>query len=242
MTAGLGLLSLSSCKTLYTKASDSHQDYTIGTEIAADSSIVALYAPYKKQMEDEMNRVIGYSDIHLTKTRDAESLMGNFFVDALLAIGQKLDPESVLSFATKGGIRNDMRQGDITVGNVFEIMPFENKISILELTGQDLLNLADYVAETGGQPIGGLRVVITDKRPSEVLLNGKAIDPKAHYKLVTYDYIANGGDNLKALMAPIGRKDYDTKVREGLIEYITEQTKLGKHIEAKLDGRVKVSQ
>jgi len=242
VAAGLGLMSLSSCKTLYTQASNKHQEYKIGDQIVADTSIVALYAPYKKQMEAEMNRVIGHSDTHLTKTRDAESLMGNFFVDALLSIGKKLDPETALSFATKGGIRSDMRQGDITIGSVFEIMPFENKISILELTGQDLLHLADFIAQTGGQPVGGMRLVIVDKKPMDILVNGKVIDPKAHYKLVTYDYIANGGDNLKAMTAPIARKDYDAKVREGLIDYISEQTKQGRHIDAKLDGRVKISQ
>ncbi|MGJ1317862.1 5'-nucleotidase C-terminal domain-containing protein [Sphingobacterium spiritivorum] len=242
LVIGLGFMGFTSCKTLYTRASDSYQGYEMNNTIAADSAVIALYAPYKQQMESEMNRVIGYSNTYLTKTRDAESLIGNFFADALLDIGKTLDKDAVFSFATKGGIRTDMRQGDITVGKIFEIMPFENKISILELSGKDVLTLADFIAQTGGQPIGGMRMEIVGKKATSVKINGQDIDPAKHYKMVTYDYIANGGDNLDALASPVSRKDYESKVREGLMDYIGRQTKAGKHINAVLDGRVKISQ
>lgn len=234
------LLLLFSCKTQLHHTISGGQYYQIDTLIIADSSIIAYYAPYKKQLEVEMNRVIGYAVRELPHHRGSESLMGNFFVDALLWKGKQLDPDVQVSFATKGGIRAGLKAGNITVGNTFEIMPFENALSILTLRGTDMLRLADYIAETGGQPIGGAKLVIEEKKVKEFLIQDKPIDPNAAYKIATYDYLANGGDYVTFFDKLITRKDYTQRIRETLMEYISDLTKQGKHIQSTLDGRVQI--
>src|SRR5690606_33119072 len=85
---------------------------------SADIYIVNYYRPFKEKMEQEMNRVIGHTTNSLTKSRsEAEFTAGNFFVDAMLAIGQRIDPTAQISLATKGGIRSEVNKGPITVGN-----------------------------------------------------------------------------------------------------------------------------
>ncbi|MCA5005747.1 5'-nucleotidase C-terminal domain-containing protein [Sphingobacterium sp. WQ 366] len=208
--------------------------------ITADTSIVNYYIPFKQKLESEMNRVIGYSDNHLTRTRiDAESLAGNFFVDAMLEIGKSIDPNTQIAFANKFGIRADLQKGNITVGNIFELMPFENYFTILEISGNDLLTLIQYIAKTNGQPIAGITLEIKDGQAMNIKINKESIDSTKTYKIITYDYLANGGDYVVGLSNPLHRNDTGILVRFGLIDYIEKLTKAGKTINTELDGRVK---
>lgn len=233
-------LLLYSCKTQLQPTISKDRYYLIDATYSTDSTIVDYYSPFKKQLEAEMNRVIGFSDALLTKNRGAESLVGNFFTDAMLWKGQQLDPAVQVSFATKGGIRSELKSGDITVGHIFEMMPFENVVSILTLKGTDMLRWAEYMARTGGQPVSGISLIIKDKQVQEFLIQGKPVDPQAEYKLVTYDYLANGGDYVDCFDKLVERKDYSQRVRETLMEYVADKTKQGKHIQAILDGRVRI--
>ena len=233
-------LSLVSCKTQLHPNISKIQYYQIDNSLSGDSTIINYYSPFKTKLEEEMNRVIGVSDVPLVKNRDAESLAGNFFVDALLWKGKQLDPQVSVSFATKGGIRAGLPQGNITVGNIFEMMPFENAVTIITLSGKDMLRWADYMAKTGGQPAGGIKLIIHNDQVQSFEVNGKPVDPNGHYKMVTYDYLANGGDYINFLDTVLERKDHPQRVRETLIEYVSLLTNQGKHIQAKLDGRVQV--
>lgn len=229
------------CKITYVPKLSEPTTYAINDALSEDSAIVNYYTPFKVKMEREMNRTIGYSSQFLNKNRsDAESLAGNFFADALLAIGKKMDPEVQLAIATKGGIRAEVKQGPVTVGSMFELMPFENTITLLELSGKDVLILANFIAKTGGQPIAGFSLKINQGKATDIRIDGKNIDPTRTYKLVTYDYLANGGDYIEGISTPLKRTDSKIRVREGLIDYVQRLTDEGKHINTKLDGRVTI--
>lgn len=232
---------LGSCKTTYIPKLSKPITYAINSSLPQDSAIVCYYAPFKLKMEKEMNETIGYSTHFLNKDREeAESLVGNFFADALLTMGRKMDPEVQLAVATKGGIRAEVKQGPITVGSMFELMPFENTVTILELSAKDIKVLADFIAKTGGQPIAGFSLKIKNGKALDIRINGKEIDLTHSYKLATYDYLANGGDYIEGITKPIKRIDSSTRIREGLIEYVKGVTKEGKHINTTLDGRITI--
>ena len=238
----IGVLSLgtTSCSRYFVpQGSATYTEIQIDSQLTEDPAYVKLYAPYKAQLEAEMNRVIGHADVALTKPANApETLLGNFFTDALLAEGQKHDPAAELSFGTKGGLRIELQKGAITIGNLFELMPFENEMVLLELSSQDVQQLAQYIAASGGQPVSGLRMKIVDNKPSDITIAGKPLEDSRTYKLITYDYLANGGDNARGLGKPVSRVDLGQKVREALIDYVSEQEKAGKHINTQLDGRI----
>ncbi len=235
----LGLLI--GCKTTYVSQASYSNNIVIDNKITPDSSIISFYTPYKIKLESEMNRQIGYSTNYLSKVRSQpEFLVGNFFADAMLHIGKQVDPETVIAVATKDGIRTEVKQGAITVGSMFEVMPFENTITILTLKGSDIAELCEFIAKTGGQPIAGFTMQIHKGKAANIKINGQALDLNKTYKLVTYDYLANGGDYIKGILNPVDRTNTTLTVRDQLIKYVEELTSKGQNVNTQLDGRITI--
>lgn len=235
----------SSCSVYHIPTADkpTYQQYAINSDIVSDPEIEAYYQPHKQQLEAEMNRVIGSSALDMARNRSMpETIIGNFFTHALLQEGRKHDPEIDFSFATKDGMRTDLPQGDITIGNIFELMPFENQLVILELSSDKVEELAQFIAATAGQPVSGIRLHISDGKATQITIGGQALEPGKTYKLLTYDYIANGGDHVRGLDQPIQRRDLPQKVREALIEHVQGLTTNGQQLNAVLDGRITIDQ
>ena len=236
----IAVLSIAACSSGYKLVKANRAEYAISKAVAADSAIIRTYLPYKAQMDAEMNQVIGHSEVQMPKVDTIpESLLGNFFADATLQQARKYDPS--LDFAmpsTKGGIRVALPKGNITLSNIFELMPFENELIAFTLSGTEVQNLLNFIAATNGQPVSGLRMKIRNKKPEEVLINGKAFDPAKPYRVLTSDYIASGGDNARGFKNPLDKKVLGLKVRDALIGYVKDIEAAGKTINAKLDGRI----
>jgi 2',3'-cyclic-nucleotide 2'-phosphodiesterase (5'-nucleotidase family) len=231
-----------SCKRHYTVKNNEYKQYGIGDELAADSSLIRYYTPYKTKMEAEMNRVIGQASGDLIKSSDPETALGNFYADAILAEALKIDPTIEFSFpTTKGGIRNSIPKGDITVSHIFELMPFDNEMVILKLSGQSVQKVLDFLAASNGQPVSGIRMKIENKKAIDVTINGKPFDISRDYTMITSDYIANNGDDQSSLANPMDRRNAGKLIRNALMDYIGEQTKNGNKIIPKIDGRIIVT-
>ncbi|MBT8196480.1 MAG: 5'-nucleotidase C-terminal domain-containing protein [Bacteroidia bacterium] len=138
-----------------------------------------------------------------------------------------------------GGLRASLPHGDITRGKIFELMPFENEMIVLELNGETTLELVDFIAEKGGMPVSGIRFEIENQKPTNITINGKAFDKNKTYKVVTSDYLAHGGDKLAMLKKRLNDKLTGVKIRDAIIEYFVEQNNKGVTITSSLDGRIK---
>lgn len=233
------VLLLASCKSHYTLVEAKRGEYNINSSVSADSAVIKTYLPYKQKMEAQMNAVIGQSARLLTKSGEGESLLGNFFTDAVTAEALKIDP--TIDFAvptTNGGLRNDIAQGNITLSTMFELMPFENELVVLKLKGTDAEQLISFLAKSGGQPVSNIKLNIVDGQAQQVMVKGQPFDRNRTYNVLTSDYIANGGDSVKGLANPLERKVLGLRVRDALINYVKQQTAAGKPIDAQLDGRI----
>lgn len=237
----MAVMFLVACKTQWvTTGEPTHALININSTIAGDTALERYIAPYREQMEKEMNIVIGEAANALTRQYTAhETTMGNFFSDAILAIGQQLDPTVQMSFATKGGIRTDIQKGPVTIANIFELMPFDNKLVVITITGEKMKKLFDNVVKAGGQPMGGIRLTLTNTSCEDVMIQGEAFDEKKNYTIITYDYLADGGDGVSFFHDPIRYQKYDVFVREALIEYVKSKTAKGEKISAQIDNRIK---
>lgn len=232
-------LLLASCKSHYNLVETKRSEYNIDNSLSADSAVIKTYLPYKQKMEAQMSAVIGQSARLLTKGGDSESLLGNFFADAVTAEALMIQPD--IDFAvptTKGGLRNDVAKGSITLSTMFELMPFENELVILKLKGTDVEQLLGFLAQSGGQPVTNIKFNIINGQAGQVTIKGLPFDRSRTYYVLTSDYIANGGDNVKGLANPLERKVLGLRVRDALINYVKQQTAAGKPIDAQLDGRI----
>jgi 2',3'-cyclic-nucleotide 2'-phosphodiesterase (5'-nucleotidase family) len=238
----LTVLSFSACKSKYQISQAQRTEYNINGSLPVDSTIIKTYNPYKVQIEAEMNQVIAHSNVLMSKAesdKNPESLLSNFFADAAFNEAKKID--SNIDFAiptTKGGLRVDIPKGIVTMSNIFETMPFENELIVFTLSGTDTQDLLNFIASNNGEPVAGMKMKIVNKKPVDVLINGKPFDPSKSYRVLTTDYIAGGGDNFQSFKKPIDKKILGLKVRTALLNYVQSMEKQGITINPTLDGRI----
>ncbi|MFA6701760.1 MAG: 5'-nucleotidase C-terminal domain-containing protein [Dysgonamonadaceae bacterium] len=234
---------LLSCKSKYQISKMS------ATIVAMDSTLDSspnlpmqlLVNTYKVDLDKEMNVVIGESEEYMTYKRP-ESLLTNLTSDVMKAYGDEfLENGADLAIMNVHGHRAAMPKGKLTIGNLYEIYSFDNAITFLELKGSDLKKIFDAYAIIGGAGISGnVRLTIKNKMLVDVTIDGKPLDENKLYKIVTLDYLAEGNDNMQAMKDADKRLNTGITLRDIMIDYISEQTKIGNKISSKLDGRITI--
>jgi 2',3'-cyclic-nucleotide 2'-phosphodiesterase (5'-nucleotidase family) len=210
---------------------------------SVDSSVWQSILPYKTRLDEEVNIVLGKTLKAISKDQP-EGLLGNFVADLSLEESKKYfypaDNKNIdFCFLNNGGLRAALPEGDITKRNVFEVMPFENELIVLTVNGSDVKQLLNYIVSKGGIPVAGLRMKIKNNEAADIMIDNAPFDSTKIYKVVTSDYLANGGDNL-SFLANIKQREYvNLKIRDAMIEYIQQLRKDGKMIDPKLDGRIR---
>ncbi len=230
-----------SCSKQYHLADIQNRSYRIEkASYPVDVKVAAMIEPYKLQLDKTMNEVIGYCDTELTKGKPSSNLT-NWFADVLLDESQKLVTDRI-DFAVQnyGGIRIPvLAKGDVTVGKIYELMPFDNIMYILELKGSTVKHFFDRMAESGGWPVSRtVNFEIAFGKAKNITINGMPLDTNAVYNAAIPDYIANGGDNMDFL------KDAKTNntgalIRDMLINNVKSITAAGKTIKSITDQRIK---
>src|SRR5690606_15318680 len=149
------------CSRHFVRSEPVYQKLQMDSSLPPDTAFVAYYAPYKQQLDAELDRVIGHSAVHLTKPGSApETVLGNLAPEALLAEGRSSDPRVHFYFGAEGDLRTELPKREHPVDHLFELLQYEDELLILELSAQKVNELAEYVAGTQGQPVAGLQLVI----------------------------------------------------------------------------------
>lgn len=212
----------------------------VTTSITADPTIEAAIAPYRRQVEQRMNEVIGTAPVAL-KSDFGESALGNFVADLQREQAAKLLGKPVdMGLMTKGGLRYMIPAGQIKVGDVFELMPFENELLVLTLPGVTVQKLFQFGAEKKIVSIANATFAVQNNQAMDVLIGGKPLNEQQKYTLAVSDYLANGGDNLSFLQEATQAEKTGILLREAIINHIRQLTAQGKPVEARVEGRVKV--
>lgn len=173
-----------------------------------------------------------------------ESPLMNFAADALMAMAQRYSGEKVdIALTNIGGLRSDLNAGTITFGDVYNVFNFDNRLTLLTLNGEQLMQLCNEIAAAGGQAISGMKMTITKERKLvDATVGGKAIEPQATYRIATLDYLAQGNDKLTTLA--MGSDVDMTKhlLRDLMVEYIKELAGRGEKVDAECDGRITIKE
>ncbi len=191
--------------------------YPVDASIPPDPEVEKVLAPYRAKLETTFGRVLCQSPGGLVRGRKGEaSPLGYWMADLMRTAATKATGLTVdATLLNSGGLRANIRPGPVTVGDVYEVMPFENELVVVQMTGTDLIHAVKQgIERRGGEPVSNLKAVVsgTPEHPNCVVTfaNGEAIVPTALYRVATSDYLAKSGDTMRALA---GRKPTLTGLR-----------------------------
>lgn len=177
-----------------------------------------------QEIEPLKKTAVSYTHFELSHDRSAplQTVLGQFVTD-----GMRQTAESDIAFCNIGGLRTSIAAGVITMGNLYEVMPFDNTLFTLELTGREVMQVLQYGLENkqfGMMQYSGLTIVYDPQAPqgnrfvSVKLLNGKPLAIDKTYKVVTNDFMATGGDGFTMLQGGKNRRDTGIFLRDSLAE------------------------
>jgi len=208
------------------------------TDQLADKGFVDFLAPYKAQLDEKMNEIIGIATENMP-VQTPESLLSNFSADVYRQVAAEYLKAPVdVAVVNIKGLRTNIPAGKIKVSKVFELMPFENELVLVWLKGNELAGLLQFFASIGGEGVSGMSMGIKSGVATDILIGGKALEPEKIYVIATNDYLVEGNDGMTQLTRHEQRVDTGIKIREMLIEYIRKETAKGNSITSKLDGRI----
>lgn len=235
------LLAISACSKMVNHGSEPQLPYEIGkgSLTAEDAKIEAIIAPYREPLQKSMAETLCYSDANATKELPEGSL-GSLITDILRnEISLQSNTAIDICFLNHGGLRVEWPKGAITRSMVFELMPFENQLQIIQMNATQVEGMLKLIAGKGGSPISGIRMEIENGQLKSWSVNGDPNKDKALYNVLTSDYLVNGGDSY--LLKHEGELKVipeNLKVRDGIEAAIKHIHADGKTLKPMKDGRI----
>lgn len=204
------------------------------TNVQPDPEISAIIRPYEAKVAEKMSLVLGQATADLNRSTDSESPLANIIADAF-----REKTKAQIAMQNPGGIRANLPRGPITWGRVFEILPFQNTLVTLEMSGAQVKKVLGRILLA----VSGVRVQLDLKKPegerlvSAVLADGTPINDTEIYTVTTNDFVVAGGDGLIEFGQGRNIRDSAVFLRDAMVEYI----KANPVVSPRLDGRVKVN-
>lgn len=241
---GLALIFFSGCRSHYSVQKITAEPIEVNNSIATDETSDQMISSYRVEMEKTMNAVICQTRSEMVKGRP-ESLLGNLIADLGLKIGREIygdfEKQGIdFCLFNTGGLRASLPKGDISRGKVFELMPFENELVVVTLSQKGMAELIEYVKARGGDPLSGIRIDF-GQDPYRVDISGVPLNENRNYKVLTTDYLANGGDKMKFLTKTSRLKIdlLDMKMRDAIMLHFERLGNTNEYLKSELDGRIK---
>lgn len=203
------------------------------------SKVEEIIAKYQPGIE-ELMEIVGYSSEEMAKG-NPESGLSNLAADAILYAAQPLLKEGDLAFSLTnfGGIRSELPQGAIRKYDIFSVFPFDNVIVTVELPGYRVREIMKNFAKKGRfEALGGVEIEVKDGRLTKCYIGGEKLNDKKMYKLVTIDFLLDGGDALSLRKGANEIVVSELYVRDGVVKYIKDKADAGYIFNNKPDGRI----
>lgn len=196
------------------------------------------------QIDSQMAVVVGFTALEMDKAKP-EGLLGNAVSKLLLDYAKdELGVGADLCIMNNGGLRTPLPKGAITKGKIFELMPFDNMLVVVDLPYAELPNLAKHILNKGGEPFCGFEKVqlIQEGNEAKFSFASDMYAKRSHIKILTSDYLANGGDGYEVLTKATQRTELNVLIRDALIFGFQTYSSESKPLEAKIEGKVILNQ
>jgi len=221
------------CSPGYNLQSYNHEVIEVQSPI--DSTVLAIIKPYQNSIKSQMSEVLCVSEMEMKKGKP-ESLLGNFVTDLCLNYA-----DAHICVMNTGGLRSTLPKGNITRGDIYTLMPFENELVVLELDIESFNGLVDYITKKGGEPFSGMKIKATAKGYDIEEVSSMEDDFDFNkgdkIRVLTSDYLANGGDKMWFFKDKEQIK-VGIKLRDAIIDHCSKSDT----ISSKLDNRLTLTE
>ena len=228
----LSFLLLGCGSSSFVSVSTQSQQYHLRDGQAENEEIDSFVSPYRDSLDRKVKKILAQSEAELTIGRPGRDLypsqvaLGNFMTDAILNIARQKAkelnmPAPGIALFTWGSFRKSLPAGVLTLRNIFELMPFENEMVVMKLSGTQMITLLTQVAGNFN-PVAG--VTMKQNHSSSIKINGGPIQEDSFYYVLASDYHAFGGDNMAVLLEAAERYYCGIKIRDAVVLYLQQLT------------------
>lgn len=219
-----------------------------GKEVAMTSSIPEIdsiktfITPYRDHIKDILDTPLSYAPKTMQKTDGTlNSSIGNLLADLTYEISNPIFKKRTgnsIDFVllNHGGIRSIISKGEVSRRTAYQVMPFENSVLVLELSGEKVMELLTYLArKKTAHPVSKqLELHLNDRGEiARARIAKEPVDVSKNYFVATSDFLANGGDHMDFFKDAINTTDIDYLLRNEIIDYFIKTDT----IEAAVDQR-----
>jgi len=197
------------------KLSINSEQIKITKEELADSSLTTFIAPFKEEMDAQMQLKIAESEHDFIVKRPSSNLM-NWMADAVFVNQTRNVRLSLPTFCllNTGGIRSSIGKGDVLLKDLFKVMPFDNTIIWAKIPMTSLEKISAYLLKSGGEPISNVEM-----KNGQLLLSNFGENVAVNYFwVITSNYLFNGGDNMNFFKDAVETVETKILIRDVLIQ------------------------
>jgi 5'-nucleotidase len=193
------------------------------TPMTVHPGLEKLLEPYVEQAGAQARRPLGITlpAPILRELPDGKSPLGDIVCDAM-----RQSTGAPIAVQNRGGIRTDLAAGELTFQQVFEMLPFDNRVAVMRLRGSELIGFIGLLTERrqGVVPlVRGVLVTSVGGKAQVTLASGAPIVADQHYVVATNDFLALGGEGLHVVFKDVPKEHVtvlDSDLREALIAYL----------------------
>lgn len=192
--------------------------------IEPDEKLKNMLLPFQKHGEKQVVGKIGYVDGKLEGDRN-KARFQQVNLARLIISAQMNAVEADFGIISGGGIRDSIQAGDITYKHVLKVHPFQNRVSYIDWSGQDIFDYFSIVSSfppDSGAYLQYKNIEFTKQNNQliQVKINKQPIDFDKIYRMSINDYNASGGDGYPRLVESLGYKSTSKTDTEALKQYI----------------------
>ncbi len=217
-------------------------DRVLTDSVTPDPGVKAIVDRYQVELQAALGETVGEATTPIVRgaTRMVESEMGNFVADSM----KNYYPGVDFAFQNAGGLRADIDEGPITLEEVYAVLPFNNTLVTMNLTGAQIEQVLEEGANSryGTVQVSGLKWAYDAEAPfgnrvtRVTLPDGTPIDPNATYKIATNNFMATGGDEFTTLTQGQNTTDTQTNLVDTVVHYL----ELNSPVDPQVEGRLTV--
>ena len=212
---------------------------TYADEVHPDSAMAARVERWNRDVAPIAAVAIGRNAQALARG-GLESPVGDFVTDAMRA-----RVKSDVALQNSGGLRADLAAGEVTRGAIYEVMPFDNTIFTMDLTGAELKLALEQALKSGRvTQVSGIAYTFDNSRPdldrivALTLSGGAPVDTARTYHVACNNFMATGGDENEMLSRGAHRTDTGVLVRDAMESMVVASSANGGALEIKPGGRI----